>query len=386
MTSGLPTRTLGRTGLEVATLGYGGMALNVRSGPTMTTDEARRILQAVLDAGISLIDTSPDYGPSEELIGASIAGRRDEFVLASKCGCIVSATPCEGRRRKHVCTVDNVVAGVEQSLRRMRTDRIDVVQFHGSPSVADLEEHGAVEALQRLQTDGKGEIHRHVRRPTRSGRSHRHGRVRRVPDPLLPRAARARDSDHPGRHIRLRNHRPRRCGPGQSRSRQGLGHEATARARRRPAPPAVGAIGPRRPPRRCLADRVHVAVHALAPLDAHHHRRDRESRSSPATTSKRRARGRSPPTSTKRPSAASTKPQPPDRIGRDCPAAHSLGRPLARPRTRSAARLPGRALARPARLPGRLSGRRVQRLNAPMSLGSWGSASALGRNFCSRPV
>ena len=155
MTSRLPTRTLGRTGLEVTTLGYGAMALNVRSGPTITTDEARGILQAVLDAGINLIDTSPDYGPSEELIGASIAGRRDEFVLASKCGCIVSATPGEGRRRKHIYTVDNVVAGVEQSLRRMRTDRIDVVQFHGSPSVADLEEHGAVEALQRLQADGK---------------------------------------------------------------------------------------------------------------------------------------------------------------------------------------------------------------------------------------
>ena len=155
MTSRLPTRTLGRTGLEVTTLGYGAMALNVRSGPTITTDEARGILHAVLDAGINLIDTSPDYGPSEELIGASIAGRRDEFVLASKCGCIVSATPGEGRRRKHIYTVDNVVAGVEQSLRRMRTDRIDVVQFHGSPPVADLEEHGAVEALQRLQADGK---------------------------------------------------------------------------------------------------------------------------------------------------------------------------------------------------------------------------------------
>ena len=84
MTSGLPTRTLGRTGLEVTTLGYGAMALNVRSGPAIATDEARRILKAVLDAGINLIDTSPDYGPSEELIGASIAGRRDEFVLASK--------------------------------------------------------------------------------------------------------------------------------------------------------------------------------------------------------------------------------------------------------------------------------------------------------------
>ena len=156
MTEGhLPTNTLGRTGLRVTTLGYGAMALNNRGGPAVTKDQARVILDAVLDAGINFIDTSPDYGPSEELIGASIAGRRDEYVLASKCGCNVQPDPLDGPRPKHIYTAENVVAGVERSLQRIKTDRIDLVQFHGSPSLAELEEHGAIEALQTLQQAGK---------------------------------------------------------------------------------------------------------------------------------------------------------------------------------------------------------------------------------------
>ncbi|MEZ4552885.1 MAG: aldo/keto reductase [Dehalococcoidia bacterium] len=148
--TGLPTRILGRTGLEVTRLGYGAMSLDDRFGRVIPPDEATRILNAVLDAGINYIDTSPDYGPSEELIGQAIAHRRREYFLATKCGCPLSLEAGAG----HVYTPENIVAAVEQSLRRMRTDYLDVVQFHGNPSMATLEEQGAIEALRGLQRTG----------------------------------------------------------------------------------------------------------------------------------------------------------------------------------------------------------------------------------------
>src|SRR3954452_23368804 len=158
----LPKRTLGRTGLEVTTLGYGAMELRGAPRGRETTDEqAKRILNAVLDAGINFIDTSVDYGVAEERIGRYIGHRRSEFFLASKCGCIAgdlaknppAARP--GQRSPHVFTAENVVQGVEQSLRRMKTDYLDLVQFHASPSKAELEAEGGLAALQDLQRQGK---------------------------------------------------------------------------------------------------------------------------------------------------------------------------------------------------------------------------------------
>src|SRR5918997_362627 len=90
--SKLSRQTLGRTGLEVTTLGYGAMELRgAPAGPDVSDEQAARVLNAVLDAGINFIDTSPDYGRSEELIGTSIAHRRGESFLASKCGCVPGA-------------------------------------------------------------------------------------------------------------------------------------------------------------------------------------------------------------------------------------------------------------------------------------------------------
>ena len=154
----LPTRTLGRTGLQVTQLGYGAMELRgAPRGRVISDEQAEDVLKAVLDGGINYIDTSIDYGVSEERIGRFIGGRRAEFFLASKCGCAVDpvpATPSEGRSQ-HVFTRENVVAGVEQSLKRLRTDYLDVVQFHASPSREMLEEQGALDALQDLQRQGK---------------------------------------------------------------------------------------------------------------------------------------------------------------------------------------------------------------------------------------
>ena len=150
-------RQLGRTGLEVTALGYGAMEL--RGAPRardITDAQAETILNKVLDAGINYIDTSIDYGLSEERIGRYISHRRSEYYLASKCGCLVGAPPApRGQRNAHVFTRDNVAAGVEQSLVRMKTDYLDVVQFHSSPSRRTLEEHGALDALLELKAAGK---------------------------------------------------------------------------------------------------------------------------------------------------------------------------------------------------------------------------------------
>jgi aryl-alcohol dehydrogenase-like predicted oxidoreductase len=154
----LPRATLGRTGLEVTKLGYGAMELRggAGAGRAAGAGTAGEILNAVLDAGINFIDTSPDYGVSEELIGEHIAQRRGEFFLASKCGCPVNQPPPPaGERPAHVFTPENIRAGVEQSLRRMRTDHLDLVQFHISPSRDMLEANGAVEALTELRDEGK---------------------------------------------------------------------------------------------------------------------------------------------------------------------------------------------------------------------------------------
>ena len=138
-------------------LGYGAMEL--RGAPRardISDGQAETILRAALDAGINYLDTSIDYGLSEERIGRYIAHRRDNYYLASKCGCLVGAPPApRGERSPHVFSRENIIAGVEQSLRRMKTDYLDVVQFHISPSRQTLEENGALDALLQLQAAGK---------------------------------------------------------------------------------------------------------------------------------------------------------------------------------------------------------------------------------------
>src|SRR5262249_1701674 len=110
-------------------------------GRDITEEQAKTILNKVLDSGINYIDTSIDYGLSEERIGRYISHRRAEYHLASKCGCLVGAPPApRGQRGTHVFTRDNVVAGIGQSLARMKTAYLDVVQFHASPSQQTLEE------------------------------------------------------------------------------------------------------------------------------------------------------------------------------------------------------------------------------------------------------
>jgi aryl-alcohol dehydrogenase-like predicted oxidoreductase len=144
-------RTLGRSGLQVTALGYGAMELR-----RLSVFDAGQLLNTVLDSGINYIDTSPDYGPSEDQIGATIAHRRDEYVLASKCGCNIDADG-KGQTPPHLWTRAKLMENIETSLRRLRTDHLDVWQLHG-PAPEELPggaQDDVLRAMQELKQQGK---------------------------------------------------------------------------------------------------------------------------------------------------------------------------------------------------------------------------------------
>ena len=140
----LQTTEFGNTGVQVTRLGYG--AMEFREGPE---DEADSLLNLILDSGINFIDTSIDYGDSEKLIGKFISHRRSEFFLASKCGC-----PVDGDG-DHIFTRDNIITGINQSLKRMKTDYLDLVQLHSSPSKSVIEENDVIQTLLEIKKEGK---------------------------------------------------------------------------------------------------------------------------------------------------------------------------------------------------------------------------------------
>src|SRR3954447_16283840 len=148
-------RQMRKTGLVVSRLGYGAMELaGAPKARAISESDALRFINRVVDLGINYIDTSIDYGLSEQLIGKALQHRRAEIILASKCACQVGIEGVGRGGEKHIYTGANVTAGVEQSLRRLRTDHLDVVQVHGNPSRKELEDGGVIEALLTLQRQG----------------------------------------------------------------------------------------------------------------------------------------------------------------------------------------------------------------------------------------
>ena len=118
----LQQTTLGRTGLKVSRLGYGSMGLRgPRTWGVRVVDDAsaEHFLHLVLDSGINFIDTSPDYGVSEERIGRYLSSRRDEFVLATKCGCVYTQQE-DHLEIDHHWDPDVIRGNLETSLRRLR--------------------------------------------------------------------------------------------------------------------------------------------------------------------------------------------------------------------------------------------------------------------------
>ena len=157
MSKTLPTAVLGRTGLDVTRFSFGAMEIRgsrIWSGRPITDQQAETILNAVLDEGINFIDTANDYGRSEEFIGKYIAHRRDEFYLATKCGCTVVRKDENTDDTPHVWTRDNLFRGLEESLQRMKTHYIDIMQLH-NPPVEETEKNQLVDALKEMQQQGK---------------------------------------------------------------------------------------------------------------------------------------------------------------------------------------------------------------------------------------
>jgi aryl-alcohol dehydrogenase-like predicted oxidoreductase len=150
----LETRKLGGTGFDVTVLAYGALELRGRPrGRDVSDEEAGQLLNTVLDSGINLIDVAPEYGRGEDLIGRHLAARRDEFFLSSKCGCPLELDPPSPWRHDYSPT--HVRACVERSLTRLRTDHLDLVQLHASPSRDVLEREGTIGELVKLRDEGK---------------------------------------------------------------------------------------------------------------------------------------------------------------------------------------------------------------------------------------
>lgn len=160
----LTPRLLGRTGLSVSPLGLGtvklGRNVGVKypggGGYALPTDEqALELLRAASECGINLLDTAPAYGTSEERLGTLLprVGGRDAWVLATKAGEEFDAASGESR---FDFTPRAIRASVERSLRRLRTDRIDIVLLHSDGRDEwILDRSGALEALIALRTEGK---------------------------------------------------------------------------------------------------------------------------------------------------------------------------------------------------------------------------------------
>ncbi|MCW8130996.1 MAG: aldo/keto reductase [Planctomycetota bacterium] len=148
---------LGKTNLNVTRLGFGAMEVRgsrIWGGRPVTEEQAQTILNAVLDEGINFIDTANDYGRSEEFIGTFLAHRRKEFFLATKCGCHVTRRDEHTDDTPHVWTRENLFRGLHESLARMKTEYVDVMQLH-NPPVEECKKGNLVEALQEMVAQGK---------------------------------------------------------------------------------------------------------------------------------------------------------------------------------------------------------------------------------------
>ena len=140
-------RTLGRTGIKVSPYALGALALGTSIG-NPDHDDSARIIHKALDAGINFIDTSDAYGESELAVGKALKGRRDSVVLATKFSRPIGNDPNhQGASRRWIMTA------VENSLRRLQTDYIDLYQLHRPDPSTDIEE--TLSALSDLIHSGK---------------------------------------------------------------------------------------------------------------------------------------------------------------------------------------------------------------------------------------
>jgi aryl-alcohol dehydrogenase-like predicted oxidoreductase len=138
------TRPFGATGLAVSELGLGAGPLG---DPSVLDDAAaERLVHAALELGITLIDTAPSYGRSEQRIGHALRGRRDRVVLSTKLGYGVPGVPD--------WTGPCITAGIELALERLATTWLDIAHFHSCP-LDVLQRSDILDALAAAQRSGK---------------------------------------------------------------------------------------------------------------------------------------------------------------------------------------------------------------------------------------
>ncbi|HUZ55724.1 MAG TPA: aldo/keto reductase [Streptosporangiaceae bacterium] len=141
-------RTLGRTGIQVSPYALGTLMFATVMGNA--PEDSARIIHKALDAGINFVDTADVYGDSEEIVGKALEGRRDDTVLATK----FSLNRQTGQHPNHQGASRRwIVTAVENSLRRLRTDYIDLYQLHRPDPRTDIEE--TLSALTDLIRSGK---------------------------------------------------------------------------------------------------------------------------------------------------------------------------------------------------------------------------------------
>jgi aryl-alcohol dehydrogenase-like predicted oxidoreductase len=127
-------RTLGRTGIKVSPYALGTLMFATSIG-NPDPDDSIRVIHKALDAGINLVDTADSYGDSEEIVGKALKGRRNSVVLATKFSRAMGDDPNrQGTSRRWIMTA------VEDSLRRLQTDHIDLFQIHRLDPTTDIEE------------------------------------------------------------------------------------------------------------------------------------------------------------------------------------------------------------------------------------------------------
>jgi aryl-alcohol dehydrogenase-like predicted oxidoreductase len=137
-------RLLGRTGLAVSVLGFGGSEIGFERVEAATV---QRLLLDGLDAGLNIVDTAECYGESEAVIGAALVGRRRDVHLFTKCGHF-EGTGLDDRRP------ESLERSIARSLQRLRTDHVDLLQLH-TCSEDDLRRGDVIAVLDRARERGQ---------------------------------------------------------------------------------------------------------------------------------------------------------------------------------------------------------------------------------------
>jgi aryl-alcohol dehydrogenase-like predicted oxidoreductase len=139
----METRQFGKTDMQVSVLGFGGAEIGFEKA---SPEVVARLLHAAIDAGLNVIDTAECYLDSEELIGKAVSRRRKDFYLFTKCG--HPESPGKGDWRP-----SSLLRSIERSLKRLKTDRVDLVQLH-SCSEDELRKGDVIAALQTAREKG----------------------------------------------------------------------------------------------------------------------------------------------------------------------------------------------------------------------------------------